>query len=112
MRSFYSLFLQPLRSLPVPTISAINGPAVGAGLCMTLATDLRVAAKGAKLGFTFVHLGLHPGMAGTFFLPRLVPQQVANRLLLTGEVSSFMMWHVAVCALNSRANVCNRQHGG
>lgn len=86
MRAFYSLFLHPLRNLPVPTISAINGAAVGAGLCLTLATDLRVAAKSAKLGFTFVHLGLHPGMGGTFFLPRLVPPQVANRLLLTGEV--------------------------
>lgn len=85
MRRFYSMYLS-VRRIPVPVISAINGAAVGAGLCLTLATDIRVAAKEAKLGFSFVHLGLHPGMAGTFFLPKVVPQQVANRLLLTGEV--------------------------
>lgn len=59
MRKFYDRFLS-VRQLSVPVIAAINGPAVGAGLCLALACDLRIAAKDAKLGVTFVGLGLHP----------------------------------------------------
>ncbi|ETW08813.1 hypothetical protein, variant 1 [Aphanomyces invadans] len=59
MRKFYGRFLS-LRSLPVPLIAALNGPAIGAGMCISLFADARVVAKDAKLGFTFVHLGLHP----------------------------------------------------
>lgn len=85
MLAFYDRFLC-LRSLPVPIIAAINGPAVGAGLCLTLACDLRVAARSAKLGFTFVHLGLHPGMGCTHFLPKIAGPQTAARLLLSGAL--------------------------
>jgi len=85
MRAFYRRFLS-LRQLPVPVLAALNGPAIGAGLCLALACDLRVCAKNAKLGLTFVGLGLHPGMGATFTLPALVGQQAASRLLLTGEV--------------------------
>jgi enoyl-CoA hydratase len=85
MRSFYSKFLR-IRDLPIPVIAAINGPAIGAGLCFALGADLRIASKSAKLGITFVGLGLHPGMGATYFLPRLVGPQVAARLCLTGEV--------------------------
>ena len=49
-----------LRQLPVPVIAAINGPAIGAGLCMAMGCDIRIAAESAKLGVTFVKLGLHP----------------------------------------------------
>mmetsp|Transcript_21347 Transcript_21347/g.68861 ORF Transcript_21347/g.68861 Transcript_21347/m.68861 type:complete len:305 (-) Transcript_21347:34-948(-) len=85
MRRFYERFLS-VRQLPFPVIAAINGPAIGAGMCFALACDLRVAALDAKLGFTFVGLGLHPGMGCTHYLPGLVGQQQAARLLLTGEV--------------------------
>lgn len=85
MRAFYRRFLA-VRELPVPVVAAVNGPAIGAGLCLALACDLRVAARYAKLGFTFVKLGLHPGMAASFLLPALVGHQVASRLLLTGDV--------------------------
>ena len=50
-----------MREIPVPTIAAINGAAIGAGLCFAMACDIRVVSEKAKLGFTFVKLGLHPG---------------------------------------------------
>jgi enoyl-CoA hydratase len=71
MRAFYARLLQ-IRNVPVPTIAAINGHAVGAGLCFALATDLRVASSGAKLGVNFSSLGIHPGMGGSHLLPRAV----------------------------------------
>lgn len=59
MKAFYGRYLT-LRALKVPLVAAINGPAIGAGLCISLFADVRVAAKDAKMGFTFVNLGLHP----------------------------------------------------
>lgn len=85
MQEFYSKFLV-VRSLPMPVIAAINGPAVGAGLCLALGADIRVATRGVKMGVTFTRLGLHPGMAATHFLPALVGPQVAADLLLTGRL--------------------------
>ncbi|ETV89095.1 hypothetical protein H257_00472 [Aphanomyces astaci] len=85
MRKFYGRFLS-LRSLPIPLVAALNGPAIGAGMCISLFADARVVAKDAKLGFTFVHLGLHPGMACTHYLPLLVGEEKANYLLLSGKV--------------------------
>ncbi|KAJ3394140.1 putative enoyl CoA hydratase [Lobulomyces angularis] len=79
MRSFYS-------SLPFPTIAAINGHAVGAGFCVSLACDFRIASENAKMGFNFVKIGLAPGMAGSHILPQLIGIQEANRLILTGEL--------------------------
>ncbi len=70
----------------VPTVAAINGPAVGAGACFALACDIRVMAEGASLGLTFSKLSLHPGMGATHYLPRLVGPQTANKMLLTGEM--------------------------
>ena len=63
-----------------------RGPASGAGLCLALACDVRVACAAAPIGITFVGLGLHPGMGATHFLPRLVGPQAAARLILTGDV--------------------------
>ena len=88
MQEFYRKFLS-LRDLEVPVIAAINGPAIGAGLCLALGgADIRVMSEGAKLGVTFTKLGLHPGMAATHFLPQLVGPQVAAELLLTGRLVS------------------------
>jgi enoyl-CoA hydratase len=82
---FYHSFLGILK-LGVPMIAAINGHAIGAGLCIACACDIRLAARGAKLGVTFTKLGLHPGMGGTYFLPRLVGAAMASELILTGRV--------------------------
>lgn len=77
-------FLDALRSLPVPSISAINGDAIGGGLALALATDIRLVVSGAKLALPFTHVGLHPALASTHFLPKLVGFQNANYMLLTG----------------------------
>lgn len=85
MRYFYESFLS-LSSLPVPTIAAIDGPAIGAGMAFAAAADLRVVAGCAKVGVPFTHLGLHPGMASTFTLPQLVGKTMAQDLFLTGRI--------------------------
>lgn len=85
MLPFYRAWLS-IRKLEVPTIAAINGHAIGAGLCLALACDVRYAATGAKLGVPFVKLGMHAGMAGTFLLPTVVGHAHARDLLLTGRV--------------------------
>jgi enoyl-CoA hydratase/carnithine racemase len=85
MRRFYERFLS-VRRLPVPVVAAINGPAIGAGLAVALACDVRIAAADAKMGITFVGLGLHPGMGSTHFLPRLIGNQMAAQMMLTGQV--------------------------
>lgn len=85
MRGFYGLFLA-VRELPQPTIAAINGAAIGAGLAVALACDLRFAACEARLGLNFTRLGIHPGMGATWTLPRLVGPAHAADLLLTGRI--------------------------
>ncbi len=84
MIAFYRAWLS-IRRLEVPTIAAVNGPAIGAGLCLALACDLRYAAQGARLGVPFVKLGMHAGMAATYLLPDVVGQAHARDLLLTGR---------------------------
>ena len=85
MLPFYRAWLS-IRRLEVPTIAAVNGPAIGAGLCLALACDIRYAARGARLGVPFVRLGMHAGMAGTYLLPNVVGPAHARDLLLTGRV--------------------------
>lgn len=85
MMPFYRAWLS-IRRLEVPTIAAVNGHAIGAGLCLALACDLRYAADGAKLGAPFVSLGMHAGMAATYLLPNVVGPAHARDLLLTGRI--------------------------
>jgi len=84
-RDFYTRYLA-IQRLPMPTIAAINGHAIGAGLCIALACDLRIAVADAKMGMTFAKLGIHPGMGGTYFLPRLVGTARACELFFTGRI--------------------------
>ena len=85
MRSFYARFLA-VRDLPVPVVAAINGHAIGAGLCVALACDLRIVADDAKVGLNFSRLGLHPGMGGSWLLPQTLGPQRAAELLYTGRL--------------------------
>ena len=84
MIAFYRAWLS-IRRLEVPTVAAVNGPAIGAGLCLALACDLRYAVQGARLGAPFVRLGMHAGMAATYLLPHVVGEAHARDLLLTGR---------------------------
>jgi len=86
-KTFYKRFLS-LRHLEIPTIAAINGPAVGAGFCVALACDMRVAAVNARMGLNFVRLGIHPGMAGTYTTPRIVGMAKACEVIFTGRLYS------------------------
>jgi len=69
-----------------PVIGAINGPAVGVGVTMTLPMDLRLASESARFGFVFARRGITPEAASTWFLPRLVGPMQAAEWLYTGRV--------------------------
>lgn len=84
MRAFYGAFLSVLR-LRAPTVAVLQGAAVGAGLCLALACDVRLAARQAKLAANFVRVGLHPGMGCTLLLPHVIGPARARDLILTGR---------------------------
>ncbi|GAC1484535.1 MAG: crotonase/enoyl-CoA hydratase family protein [Solirubrobacteraceae bacterium] len=69
-----------------PVIAAINGPAVGVGLTMTLPMDIRLAAEGAKLGFVFARRGIVPEACSSWFLPRIVGISQAMEWVASGRV--------------------------
>jgi enoyl-CoA hydratase/carnithine racemase len=85
MMPFYRTWLS-IRDLEVPTIAAVNGPAIGAGLCLAMACDLRYSASDAKLGAPFTRLGMHAGMAATWLLPEIAGSALAREMLLTGRM--------------------------
>jgi enoyl-CoA hydratase/carnithine racemase len=74
-----------LPELRVPVIAAINGPAVGGGLTLALAADIRLIAEDAKLSIAFTQRGLGPEHGITWILPRMLGQSMALELLLTGR---------------------------
>jgi enoyl-CoA hydratase/carnithine racemase len=72
--------------LKKPVIAAINGPAVGVGITMTLPMDVRVAAEGARIGFVFTRRGIVPEACSSWFLPRLVGISKAMEWAATGRL--------------------------
>ena len=72
--------------IEVPTIAAMNGHAIGGGLGLALVCDMRVANSQSQYGANFTKLGLHPGMATTYILPRLVGMPKAMELIYTGRI--------------------------
>lgn len=87
LAAYYRTFLD-VRELDVPTVAAVNGPAIGAGLNLALCCDLRVCGESARFGATFVRIGIHPGGGATHLLTRLIGPERAARMVLTGEVVS------------------------
>jgi enoyl-CoA hydratase/carnithine racemase len=75
-----------MAKVEVPTIAAINGAAIGAGLDLACMCDIRIASERAKLGETFVNLGIIPGDGGAWFLPRVVGMQRACEMTFSGRV--------------------------
>lgn len=73
-----------IHTMRTPVIASVNGPAAGAGACLALACDLRVASESASIGFTFLRVGLHPDWGGSFFLPHLCGPALAAELMFTG----------------------------
>jgi enoyl-CoA hydratase len=84
LRRIYSAFLRTSSS-SVPTIAAVNGPAVGAGMNLALACDIRIASTSAKFDTRFLDLGLHPGGGHEYLLTRAVGGQTASAMILFGE---------------------------
>jgi enoyl-CoA hydratase/carnithine racemase len=79
-------FVEAIFNCRKPSIAAINGPAVGVGITMTLPMDVRIAAKGAKIGFIFARRGLVPEAGSAWFLPRLVGLPQSLRWCLSGRI--------------------------
>jgi len=83
--AMYDPFLS-LLEIAAPVIGALNGHTIGGGFGLALVCDLRIGARDAKYGANFVKLGLAPGMAISYLLPRLIGLARANELLLTGRL--------------------------
>lgn len=74
-----------IEQAPFPVIAAINGFALGGGLELALACDIRIASENAKLGFPEVSLGIYPGYGGTQRAARQIGQGLAKKLIFTGD---------------------------
>jgi enoyl-CoA hydratase len=84
IRGVYEGFLRILRS-PLPTVAAVNGPAVGAGMNVALACDVRIAATSARFDSRFLKIGIHPGGGHVWMLERAIGPQAAAAMVLFGE---------------------------
>jgi enoyl-CoA hydratase len=111
VRRFQAIF-DRIAALPIVTLAEIEGHALGGGLELALACDLRMAAHEAKLGLPEVNVGLIPGAGGTQRLTALCGPGVASRLILTGEVVSgqaaeqlgLVQWSAASADFGGAAN--------
>ncbi|MBB4910891.1 enoyl-CoA hydratase-related protein [Actinophytocola algeriensis] len=111
LRATYDSFLR-VRRLPIPTIAAVQGAAVGAGANLALCCDLRIAGPRARFGITFTRLGLHPGGGCTAFLVDALGPQRALAVLLDGATLSAAEAEAAglVLAGRRRPARCRARH--
>lgn len=90
LRHFYRRNIQRvakgLFDLEVPLIAAINGHAIGVGLDLACMCDIRIASESAKMGSTFIKVGIVPGDGGTWLLPQVIGLSRATELVLTGDL--------------------------
>jgi 2-(1,2-epoxy-1,2-dihydrophenyl)acetyl-CoA isomerase len=77
--------LMTIRQMTKPVIASVNGPAYGAGFNLVLACDIRIASTSATFSQSFVKVGLHPDWGGTYFLPRVVPTNLACEMFFLGD---------------------------
>lgn len=81
--------IQNIRTLPKPVIASLNGTTAGAGACIALASDIRIAGEDAKIAFLFVKVGLSGAdMGAAYLLPRVIGLAKATELLYTGDFIS------------------------
>jgi enoyl-CoA hydratase len=85
LANVYEGFLRIARS-PLPTLAAVNGPAVGAGMNLCLGCDVRIAATRARFDTRFLQIGLHPGGGHTWMQRRIVGQQATMAAVVFGQV--------------------------
>lgn len=78
--------IMTLLELEIPTIAAINGPAIGVGASLSLLCDMRFASEDSRIGFTFVKLGMSPGLGTEYFLTRAIGSARTFELLMTGKI--------------------------
>lgn len=85
LEAIYEGFLRIARS-PLPTLAAVNGAAVGAGMNLALGCDVRIAARRAKFDTRFLQIGIHPGGGHTWMLRRIIGPQATFAAVVFGEV--------------------------
>lgn len=85
LKAIYSGFMR-VASSTLPTIAAVNGAAVGAGMNLALGCDVRLGARSAKFDTRFVDLGLHPGGGHTWMMRRIIGPQATAAMVLFGQV--------------------------
>jgi enoyl-CoA hydratase/carnithine racemase len=87
MQGINALYVECVRlySVATPIVAAVQGAAIGAGLGLALVADFRVASPEARFSANFVKLGFHPGFGITYALPRIVGEQRASLMMLTGR---------------------------
>src|SRR5918998_204290 len=77
--------IHAIRQMTKPVLASVNGAAYGAGFNLALACDMRIASESAAFSQSFVKVGLHPDWGGSYFLPRLVPENIACEMFFLGD---------------------------
>lgn len=85
LETHFNVLLERLFALPVPVVTAVNGPAAGAGCSYALAGDIIIAGKSAYFLQAFVNIGLVPDVGSTWLLPRMIGRARATRMMMLGE---------------------------